>query len=350
MQHFNSQVSGYLKSIFVLSQVSHRCLQHALQRGLVFFPTPFAVSQHLLVLSEGSPTTCAPRNRPTGDFTALKAFSKQIWTCSEPSSSIHKSCQACWPTCTMVLMTAPASGSKLACIQPAQDGKEPCSDGPVTTGHRHTARASTSSVPMPPPKVPPGPIFTKKRDAFNNVQPSFYSFNVVKVILARIYTSGCTLSLHTPYVSLCKIQGNQHLLTPSFSKKAHSCYCRRGLHGLGGKKREVVVLHLAEVGMIFPADTNPVFFSFSTAPSSAFSKSWKCMVCDCLSTDQLRVSPKGRMYSVQLQAVEHSTSIQLARVNVTLHRSPPVLRTKRSTGDIPHLDSQAGSWDLLSLD
>lgn len=33
---------------------------------------------------------------------------------------------------------------------------------------------------------------------------------------------------------------------------------RRGLHGLGGKKREAVVLPLAEVGMIFPADTNPV--------------------------------------------------------------------------------------------
>lgn len=32
----------------------------------------------------------------------------------------------------------------------------------------------------------------------------------------------------------------------------------RALHGLRGKK-EMVVLHLAEVGVVFPAGTNPVY-------------------------------------------------------------------------------------------
>lgn len=32
----------------------------------------------------------------------------------------------------------------------------------------------------------------------------------------------------------------------------------RGLHILGGKKMETVVLHLAEVRMVFLAETNPV--------------------------------------------------------------------------------------------
>lgn len=148
-------------------------------------------SQHLLVPSEGTLATCAPQNWATGDFTA---FCKQIWTCSDPSSSINKSCQACTRYCADD--TAPAFGSKLACTRPAQDGKQPSAGGPAK-GHGDTAGAGSSAVPVPPPGVPSGLVFTKKKDTFNSVQPIFYNFNVTKVIC----TSYLYIRLHS-FVSI----------------------------------------------------------------------------------------------------------------------------------------------------
>lgn len=98
-----------------------------------------------------------------------------------------------------------------------------------------------------------------------------------------------------------------------YGKRHKAVTAGRGLRDLGGKQREVVVLHLAKVWKSFPADTNPD--SSSGAPPSAFAKSWKGMACDCLRPDPLRVTLKGRMYSVQLQTVEHSIFISESQIN-----------------------------------
>lgn len=72
---------------------------------------------------------------------------------------------------------------------------------PSKRPHRHSQgrqfRCPCASATQP--AVPTG-LFTKKKDAFNNVQPIFYKFNVVKVIC----TSYLYIRVHS--LSLCSLR------------------------------------------------------------------------------------------------------------------------------------------------
>lgn len=167
MQYFKL-FNCYLKHIFLLSQASHRCLKHALQKGLVSFLTS---------------------SLATGDFTALKTFSKQIWTCSEPSSSTHKPCQACWPTCTTVLMTQPQLlDPSWPVSNQLRRGRSPAQMAVSQATETQPGQALPVS-PCPHPKFPRGLSLTKKKAAFNNVQPIVYDFNVIKQV--ALFVSWC---------------------------------------------------------------------------------------------------------------------------------------------------------------
>lgn len=117
-----------------------------MQKGLPCFPT---VAAPACTIRGHTYYLCSSKLSHVR-FHRVKVFCKQIPTCSDPYSIINKSCQACWPAHSIVLIndTAPAFGSRLACIWPAQDGKQPCSGGPAK-GHTDTARAGSSAVPVP---------------------------------------------------------------------------------------------------------------------------------------------------------------------------------------------------------
>lgn len=273
----------HLSSIPGITQVPKACLA----KGFGFLP-------HIFCCIEGSPTTCAPQNLATGAFTALKTFSKQIWTCSEPSSSAHKPCQACWPTCTTVLMTQPQLlDPSWPVSNQLKRGRSPAQMALSQATETQPGQALPVS-PCPHPRFPWGLSLLRKKLPLIMFNQSFTT------LMSSSRLHSLSPDVNTP---LCQIQENQHLWIPSLSRKAHSCYCRKRLHGVGGNKGD------SGSSPCRGRDDSscrykPHFFSFSTAPSSAFPKSWKCIVCDCLSPDQLRVSLKGR-----IQTIEHSTSM-----------------------------------------
>lgn len=167
----------------------------------VWFPSPTFCCIAAPACTEGSPTTCAPRNWAMGDFTPLKAFSKQIWTCSEPSSSTHKSCQACWPACTVVVTTKPwlLDPSWPVSNQPRM-GRNPAQVALSQAIETQPGQALPVSL-CSQPRFPWGLSLLRKKDAFNNVQPIFYNFNVLKFIFIHRLRS-LSPDVNTPYVSL----------------------------------------------------------------------------------------------------------------------------------------------------
>lgn len=185
-----------MKTIFfVLSQASRRCLKHALQKGLPCFPTVAAPACTI----QGYTYYLCSSKLSHRRFHRVKAFCKQIWTCSDPSSSINKSCQACWPAHSIVLMTQPqlldpswlASGQLRMGSSHAQVAQQK-----ATQRHSQGRQFRCPCPSVTQPVVPSG-LFTKKKDAFNNVQPIFYKFNVVKVICTSyLYIRLHSLSLY----------------------------------------------------------------------------------------------------------------------------------------------------------
>jgi len=101
-------------------------------------------------------------------------------------------------------------------------------------------------APATQPGVPSGPVFTKKPDAFNNTQSIFVLTHWVALSVTMLPMSVCVRFKET---SICRC-------TPE--RQRHKAgTAGGGLQDRGGKKREVPVLRLAEVGESFPADTNP---------------------------------------------------------------------------------------------
>lgn len=176
---------------FVLSQASRRCLKHALQEGLPCFPT---VAAPACTIRGYTYYLCSSKLSHVR-FRRVKVFRKQIWTCSDPYSIINKSCQACWPAPNIVLMTQPqlldpgwlASGQLWMGSSHAQVAQQK-----ATQRHSQGRQFRCPCASATQPAVPSG-LFTKKKDAFNNVQPIFYKFNVVKVSC----TSYLSIRLHS---------------------------------------------------------------------------------------------------------------------------------------------------------